>query len=545
MSGQRYNTAQTFVRSPINQEHLIIIFGILVNNRNLFVRVKPLLKPELLNQPGEEFHAAFLRMLTAVHDETGQMPHRHVALAEMIGQARDPYSQFSEHTVQHEIEVIYGFTQGVPPTVLQSTENAALGYIEQILIERRVVAQARNLLLNSTGQALHNPSEVFEAFDRSVKEVRRLTASSIITSVPTIQRRSNNYVPMDHDTDFINALTKGGFQRKTVNGLFGVYGGCKTTVATQTVASRINMEWSKYLRNEKHEIVVFANCEGAPFEISYRVLSFLAKIPQRSVKDHFNDVCPLRDYIPQDPNDYQNKWNIPLTEVQRLDEAIPKIEKFLKIIDFSGSTPGSESMGKSYVDDIEVAVDNYCQDSGLGVSYFVLDYGKAFARRYMAANNIPMDNIRHYLGRLPDAVRRQVADKFDCAALVLQQMNKQALSKQAGTLLSHVDSSEASDFGENCHFCVTLSSPMKDMNDKTIINMNLSKARDVEIPRRMPSLEYIPYCQGLKLTDDFRVRGGSLEHVEARNVEVARPVPRARNRGSAIQQATAQDLNPE
>jgi hypothetical protein len=86
---------------------------------------------------------------------------------------------------------------------------------------------------------------------------------------------------------------------------------------------------------------------------------------------------------------------------------------------------------------------------------------------------------------------------------------------------------------------------MKDMNDKTVINMNLSKARDVEIPRRMPSLEYIPYCQGLKLTDDFRVRSGSIEHVEARNVEVNRPVPRTRSRGSAIQQATVQDLNPE
>jgi len=545
MSGQRYNAGQVFVRSPVNQEHLIIIFGIIVKNRNLFVRIKPLLIPELLNQPGEEFHSAFLRMLISVYDETGQMPHKHVALAEMIGQARDHYSQFSEHAAQHELDVIYDLTEGVAPAVLLSTENAALGYIEQILIERRVVAQARSLLLNSTGQALQNPSEVFEAFDRSVKEVRRLTANSIITSVPTIQRRSNNYVPMDHDTDFINALTKGGFQRKTVNGLFGVFGGCKTTMATQTVASRINVEWNKFLRNEKHEIIVFANCEGVPFEISYRVLSFLSKIPLRSIKDHFHDIAPLRDYIPQDASDYQSKWNIPLTEMQRLEEAIPKIEKFLKIIDFSGSTPGSQSMGKAYVDDIEVAVDNYCQDSGLGVSYFVLDYGKAFARRYMAANNLPMDSIRHHLGRLPDAIRRQVADKFDCAAVCLQQMNKNALSKQAGSLLSHVDSSEASDFGENCHFCLTLSSPMKDMNDKTVINMNLSKARDVEIPRRMPSLEYIPYCQGLKLTDDFRVRSGSIEHVEARNVEVNRPVPRTRSRGSAIQQATVQDLNPE
>jgi hypothetical protein len=134
-----------------------------------------------------------------------------------------------------------------------------------------------------------------------------------------------------------------------------------------------------------------------------------------------------------------------------------------------------------------MVVDSYCRESGKSLSLFILDYGKAFVRRYMDMNNMAAENIRFYLGRLPDLIRRDVADKFDCAALVLQQMNKTANTKKPGALLTHGDSSEASDFGENCWFCFALSVPYKSDDGAMITNLNMSKARDVEPPRKMPS----------------------------------------------------------
>jgi hypothetical protein len=428
---------------------------------------------------------------------------------------------------------------------VRSTEIVATQLLRELSIDRRVVMPTRSALLNASNASLANPGDIFEAASRNLLEVQRLLNRSTISSVPQVRQRLNNYVSFDQHMDFLNALTQGGLHRKTVSGLFGVFGGCKTTVATQAAACRISLEWNKHLRGEESEIVVFANCEGAPEEISFRVLSFLSKIPARRIRDHFNSIHPLRDYVPTDPDDYQVKYGIALPETVRLEEAIEKIDKFLKIIDLSGSTEGSDVLGKGYVSDLEMMTDTYCQESGKGVSLFILDYAKAFTRRYMDLNGISAEQIRHHLGRLPDYVRRQVSDKFNCASLILQQMNKAALSKKPGTLLSHVDSSEASDFGENCWFCFTLSQPTKDSDDKLVVNMNMSKARDVEPPRKMPSLEYIPYCQGLRLTDEFRIVNNSLQHVEARNVAVTNEAPQRRaTRSARVPSVTSDDMNP-
>lgn len=541
MYSQRAGSQQPLVKRAITPEHLMIIFGVLVRNKALFVKVKPSFVPDILNHPGEELHASFLRVLSYHFDETNELPIKGVALAEMISLSRESSYSFSERVVREEVEAIYALLENATPEQVRSTESVATTLLQDLIIDRRVVSPTRSALLNASNASLANASDIFQSASRNLMEVQRLLNRSTISSVPQVRQRSNNYVSFDQHMDFLNALTQGGLHRKTVSGLFGVFGGCKTTVATQAAACRINLEWNKHLRGEDSEIVVFANCEGAPEEISFRVLSFLAKIPARKIRDHFNSIQPLRDHVPNNPDDYQTKYGIALPETVRLEEAIEKIDKFLKIIDLSGSTEGSEALGKGYVSDLEMMVDSYCQESGKGISLFLLDYAKAFVRRYMDMNAMPSENIRHYLGRLPDYVRRQIADKFNCAAIVLQQMNKAALSKKAGTLLSHVDSSEASDFGENCWFCFTLSQPVKDSDDKLIVNVNMSKARDVEPPRKMPSLEYIPYCQGLRLTDDFRIVNNALLHVEARNVSLPSDAPQRRSRAVSV---TSDDMNP-
>jgi hypothetical protein len=545
MFGQRPGNQQPLVKPSITPEHLLIIFGVLVNNQNLFVKVKPTFTPELLNGPGEEFHAAFLRTLISHYDRYNILPSRQAALADLMAISRDPYSGIPEGIVRNEVDTIYNLTENVSRERLTPTENLATDILEELLIERRVISQARSVLMNASGTSLVNASQIFDQASRGLQDVRRLMTRNLISSVPQVRQRSNNYISFDHDMGFLNALTHGGLHRKTVSGLFGVFGGCKTTLATQSAASRINLEWNKYLRGETPEIVIFGNCEGGPEEISYRVLSFLAKIPARKIRDHFNSIAPLRDFVPSESDDYQNKFGIPLSETERLAEAIEKIDKIFKIIDLSGSTEGSDSLGKDYVNDLEMMVDSYCQDSGMGVSYFLLDYAKAFTRRYMDLTGQNVEAIRHYLGRLPDYIRRQISDKFDCASLILQQMNKAALSKKPGSLLSHVDASEASDFGENCWFCFTLSQPVKNDDDKLVTNLNMSKCRDVEPPKKMPSLEFMPYCQGLRLTDDFRVVNNSIQHVESRDVVAATEGPQRRVRQARPTSPTSvADMNP-
>ena len=157
------------------------------------------------------------------------------------------------------------------------------------------------------------------------------------------------------------------------------------------------------------------------------------------------------------------------------------------------------------------------------------------------------ENIRFYIGRLPDLIRRDIADKFDCAAIVLQQMNKNANTKKPGSLLTHGDSSEASDFGENCWFCFALSAPSKNENGIVTTTINMSKARDVEPPRKMPELEFLPYCQGLKLHDDYRIVNNTIHYEQQRQVimpNAAAPLRRGSRRNGTTGNVTSADMNP-
>lgn len=536
------------VRQSVNTEHIILIFGVIVRDRSLFIRIKPNFTPDLLNNPGEEFHAAFLQMLHNFFDQHGELPVKQIAVAELLASSREHGAGFYEGIVEQEVDVIYDLGRDASPESLRATENYASDLIERLLIDRRVINPTRSLLVNSTGSTLDNPGDILNSANQSLLEIRRLMSSTLISSVPQIRSRVHNYVEFDHDMNFMNALTQGGLPRKSVSGLFGPFGSCKTTTATQAAASRINVEWRKYQRGEPTQIVVYANCEGSFEEISFRVLSFLAKIPARAVKAHYYGITPLRDFTPPDPEDYNNKHGMTVPETIRLAEAVEKIDKFLKIIDLSGGE-NSNNLGKGFVDDLSLTVQSYCQQSNMGISLFILDYAKAFTRRFMDMNNLAAENIRFYLGRLPDLIRRDIADKYDCAALVLQQMNKAANTKKPGQLLTHGDSSEASDFGENCWFCFCLSSPFKNEEGLSITNINMSKSRDVEPPRRMPALEYIPYCQGLRLRDEFTIVNNTLHYEERRSVIAptgAAPLRRGSSRrvGTTGGEVTSADLNP-
>jgi len=244
MFGQRPGNRQPLVKRAITPEHLIVIFGVLVRNKVLFVKVKPSFLPEILNNPGEEFHAAFLRMLLSHFDATNELPVQGLAVAEMTSLARENHSGFSEKVASEETLAIYSLLAISTPEEVRSTEFVATQLLRELIIDRRVVMPTRSALLNASNASLANPGDIFEAASRNLLEVQRLLNRSTISSVPQVRQRLNNYVSFDQHMDFLNALTQGGLHRKTVSGLFGVFGGCKTTVATQAAACRISLEWN-------------------------------------------------------------------------------------------------------------------------------------------------------------------------------------------------------------------------------------------------------------------------------------------------------------
>jgi hypothetical protein len=486
------------VESPITNDQLALLCSVMLHNTSFMLRIKQMFVPDTLNGIGEDVYRVFISLLYEHYDSnpTVKLP-KASALVEVGARVNPAIKDLA----RDEILSIYLTEETSTDQDLRACEDLALSYVRRIMLDRKVTRRLREAMASSGSLEVNNISDLIARSQSEIQGIQLLVSNSVVSGVPRFKQVSNARVDFDVDVDFMNAVTEGGLPRKSVNGLFGVFGGCKTTLACQMAASRIRLEYAKAAAGYSSEFVVYANCEGQPDEIKYRVISALSKIPVKHIKDHYEERCALsgspRHY------EYENILGLDVPALNRLEMAVEQVEDHFFIIDFSGSDNNPKA-GKNFVSEIDSNIEHIRSITGKGMSLFLLDYAKLFVKRYILLNNMKIDHLRHLLGAFPDMVRANIASKYDCAALILQQVNKEANKRSANDLISHTDSSEASDFGENCHFCFALS---RANPESKAIKLHVSKSRDVAPPSIIPELVHVGHYGALSLSDTQVISG--------------------------------------
>lgn len=416
--------------------------------------------------------------------------------------------------------------------VLHANTQYGRDLIVQFLTERMVYEPLKNLVdkTRAAGVVLANPLDTLERLKSTYSRVASIgTSASSVLLPPGWKPQLASYVSTG--ITWLDPIMGGGTNSGKVYGIFGPFGSFKTGFGVQVgvSAAQIHVTIAKD-KGGKPRLVVYVVYEGGEDEIRTRALACAAKMPKKHIVDHFLSGAPLSTFDRLHPYEEDRLRRMAnredfLPETQRLLDAVATTSNF-QILDFSGSRKNPYA-GQGYIPEIVAALDRLRRETGMEIGTVIIDYAKLMVRRYMRANGLKPEQTRFYMGDIPDTLRRDVAEKFDCAVWILQQLNTTANKKAAGTAQHHADSSEAGDFGENLWYCFTLSAVNKAQGHT--IQFNATKTRDTEGLSEPIVLQIVGDENGVvDARARFTLRNGKI--VSRAVAEAVRPAVGERNR---------------
>lgn len=369
----------------------------------------------------------------------------------------------------------------------ESNRQLCRSLIQRFVIERGVHDRMYSALSNSSSvqSVLKNPQQFFDKFQSIYGSSQALNSSVMCDLIP------NDWKPISiigkpMGIPHFDKFMSGGTSPGDVYAILGGFASGKTWMALQVAANHAIREYYREIEHiEKGipyvpNVAIYANYEGGVDSLRYRLISMFSSIPVSVVKDHILNKTPLstkdnfKDYELQKYSKVVNK-DLWLSESDRY-SIIPNYAKHIKLLDMSGQN--DSGVGSGYVEELCGQIDKYVRMTKCGVGVACVDYAKLMADRHASKVN-QMEQLRHFIRRIPSALAIGLGLKYNCAVWINQQISGEANSTKPHKLLHHSMSSECKDFGENCHriFCLGAKDP-----ESGVQILNASKLRDEEAP---------------------------------------------------------------
>lgn len=197
--------------------------------------------------------------------------------------------------------------------------------------------------------------------------------------------------------------------------------------------------------------------EAAMEELRLRALSCYANVARDSIwtSEAWDSLSTRGNLKP-----YELKLFPPthFGETERIATFEKVMNKFWVPYDLSGSDQSTQGRGYGGVDEIVSLIEAEARKRGCGPCIVTVDYAQLLARRYIIHNhNSNFDGMmRHVMGTIIPELSARIAKRFKTTVWVLAQFNKSGNKTSPGTLPSHIDTAEASNFAENADFAFTI-----------------------------------------------------------------------------------------
>jgi hypothetical protein len=285
--------------------------------------------------------------------------------------------------------------------------------------------------------------------------------------------------------EFLDKMLGGGQADGEVYGILGAYGSGKTVlgvqIATQTAVAQVMQKNLLAMQGKTYEPrhSYLFHYEAGEEEIRVRSWSHLCSIPWTELQEF--DMSKLSSTA-KGPKPYESdrfKEKIEsgtfLGEQERL-KGLSLYENYIHLVDMSGP-PDSPKRGTGYVQEIAQILATWTKGQSIGV--VVIDYAGLCSRRYMNANNLPHDRLRHLVGNFGDECRRLIASPFSCPVWVMHQLAAAQNKRSPSSKQHHSDAAEAKNFAENLWFSFQMGVP-EDVS--RCLSMTCTKARRAGIP---------------------------------------------------------------
>lgn len=479
------------VVARMQPEEIRMLFALLIRQHSLLISAMAEMPPTTFSAVGESGPWLFLTALYGYFSRYSTVPpptvfelecRRIIAERAAVGQPLvGP---------EWAIETIHMANTDALATVAADHPQYGLELLARFLGERLVSDAIVEMSRQTPGHmAYANVAGVIDRLTALNTRVQAVRGSPTYAAMPAPEELANFKMPRIIPTgvDFLDQqvfVENSGCEGGKVYGLLGPYGSFKTGLAVQIFTSAAKAQQAL----EQPGLCVYFVYEGGRSEIQLRATAQLAEMPKGTVEAFFRGRG--------DPSVFSTSANLKPYEVARYDaantplsarlgeaERYAEAQRFLPylvIVDMSGS-PGNESAGNGYVQEIAQYLDRITRERNMPVRMVMVDYVKRLCVRHLQARQLSMDrHLRGLVSPLPDTIRQMVADKFECAVWLLQQLNADANKRAPGMAQHHADASEGRDFAENLWYCITLSNP--DRANNNTLQLAVTKSRDSAAP---------------------------------------------------------------
>jgi hypothetical protein len=374
---------------------------------------------------------------------------------------------------------------------VESNRKLCRETLQRFLNERAIHDKLYSQLSSTSAvqTVVKDANAFFNKFTDINQSIQSMNESAMCDVIPTLWKPATK-IGDPLGLPYFDKFMTGGTNAGDVYAILGGFGSGKTWMGINVIANNCIREHAREMKciaeNTPYvpKVGIYVNYEGSIDVIRFRLAACLSRIPEQIIKEHLVNgmalstretlrAYELRRYL----NIKDEKLRVP--EVERFASIKGLVNRYTQILDMSGSTPAK--LGKGFTNELISQIDKYVSANKVQIGTVCVDYVKLMADRHIAANGNKMENLRHYIRRVPAELSVGIGIKHNCVVWLLHQISGEANSIKPGKALHHSHSSESKDFGENVHrvFCLG-----QKHEESGVQRMDASKLRSDETPTK-------------------------------------------------------------
>ena len=498
MSSVPLNTSrQVIIQQPmVNSYELEWLFLHILRVPAIFSEARRMLTSDLFNASEAHFSTLW-RTLQAMYEARTPLTHQSIYYALQSQVANDMHRELTQAQTAALLRPDRDGLLFLAFDIADSefTPNKARSILQQFLSERSVMGPLKTILQEGghrTGVA--NFRGVITAAMSALQSIATISEVPVGKGMPAIGTALPAPDICEPTTlSFMDPWILG--QRKgDLNGILGVSGSGKSTIGGQIAIANARNYYSQYTGapGQKRRLAVFMSYEEPEWKINSRIWSCAADIRRQKLEAVIETrnwgLLSTQDTIESYERDLPGNSGangIPiLSETDRWNLCRTWLNEHFVLLDMSGADAHPDA-GRGYVPEIRAALDRLVSERNAEIGTVVIDYAGLVCRRFMQANNIEEDKIRHKIATIGDQLRTEVTGPLGATGWLMHQLAGAQNKFSSTKLLSHADASESKSFAENMAVCGCLGT--RDQASGVLM-LNWSKVRynrnpDTHMPR--------------------------------------------------------------
>jgi len=449
----------------------------MIRHRRVFAAAHQTLLPEHFNRPHEGVLKALWRLTLEYHERRNDLPALNYLSTEVVGMLQaSPNSQPGEIDDANSL-ITYMFTAAENNPLPDETAEEMLAYLREFLIDRRV-SDPLFEAYQQTGGRVEDVPALLQQVNEEMMHVNSVSSYPTGQAVP--ESWEGNHQPITPTTiDFLDCRIGGGQTAQETNVTLAPTGVGKTLLCIQKACAIAQQQEAIELSGGQPTLQVLISYELPLVQLQRRVMCCAAMIHSTTTRNmtSYDDLSRANNLKAYERGAISQTGDIIAGEWERLQRAKQWVDRYLRIIDFSG-TPDESGVtyGRGGITEVRGLLDHLSREAEMPIGTLYLDWaGDAVRTELIAQNKDPAANQTAALGQYVSNVGRQISKPLGCTTWVAHQIRGSIGNRSPTTLPTHFDAEQCSSFAVNAAWAIVMGT--KDMETETCL-LGVTKTRD-------------------------------------------------------------------